>query len=159
MCLAEDEGKVEHGVDLWGDAGVKRHRRALLIVDDGCGSGAALAEAMKRLAIQDPVTRFGDFGQALAHLQRANELPCLIALCVNTAEKNAIGFIQSLKKDTNLMLIPLVVLAAAHDSEAVDKSFAMGVTGYYVIGDGDNEGLLWAIATIMEYWGLSEMPA
>lgn len=92
----------------------------------------------------------------LSHLRsRPNEKPLLILLAWDVPDGDA--FLEALKADEELRMVPVVVLAESKETSEVTASFARGAAGY-MIKTANPTQLYEEVAAIHAYWALSELP-
>ena len=96
--------------------------------------------------------------EASEYLKNGNDLPHLILLESGSNNHDSIEFIKTVKKDTNLKRIPIVIISPSNEPTQVFESFHNGVAGYMVKPQDDQE-LTDVINTIINYWNMCILPS
>jgi DNA-binding NarL/FixJ family response regulator len=131
------------------------HSRQVVLVDNDPVTAALTAGAF-RARVWDRLVHFDNAHRALAHLRdRHPETPVLILLAWSVPGSRA--FLEALKADAALALIPVVILAESNEEPEVSAGFALGAAGC-LIKSADPERLREDLAALCSYWALSELP-
>ncbi len=85
------------------------------------------------------------------------ELPSLILLDLSMPKMNGYEFLQLIKQDDQLKLIPILVWTTSSDEQDVVECFKLGVAGY-MVKPFDYDQLIESIRIINSYWSLSQLP-
>jgi CheY-like chemotaxis protein len=80
----------------------------------------------------------------------------LILLDLTMPQMNGIEFLQTLRNDSQLKSIPVVVLTDAKDDQKLIESYQLNVAGY-LIKPVNFEKFLETITTLSDYWTRCEM--
>jgi CheY-like chemotaxis protein len=119
---------------------------------------AALIARVFQAKVWGRLAHFDDCQRALMHLRsRPQEKPMLILLALNMPDGSAFHFLEALKADETLRMIPVVALAESNEKSEVSASFALGAAGY-MIKSADPAKLHEDMAAVCTYWALSELP-
>ena len=106
---------------------------SILIVEDDEVDRLSILRAFKDLNIANPKVEASDGKEALAYLLDPNKIrPCLILLDINMPRMNGIEFLQIIKADPILKMIPVVMLTTSAEDKDKIESYQLGVAGYMV---------------------------
>lgn len=131
---------------------------SILLVEDDHVDIMTIKRAFKDLKITNPVNVCENGLEALDFLRdQQKHLPGIILLDLNMPKMNGIEFLQEIKDDEQLKLIPVVVLTTSKEEQDKVESFKLGVAGY-MIKPVDYMQFVEIIRTIHLYWTLSEIP-
>jgi len=84
-------------------------------------------------------------------------LPAIIILDLNMPKMNGIEFLEAIKPNEIWAQIPIVVLTTSKDQQDKLATFSKGISGY-MVKPVDYPQFKEMIATIKDYWNLSEHP-
>lgn len=130
----------------------------ILLVEDDQVDQKAIQRAFHDLKIVNPITIARNGKEALAHLRESEtKRPCLILLDLRMSVMSGIEFLEAVKKDEHLKLIPVVVLTTSKEDQDLTRSFALGAAGY-MVKPVDYTQFLNVVKTIHLYWVLSLTP-
>jgi len=133
-------------------------RGSILLVEDDGVDQMSVQRSFKDLKI---VRRLGikeNGVEALEFLRdNRNERPFLILLDLNLPRTNGLGFLQALRKDEALKMLPVVVLTSSKEQRDEVESFGLNVAGY-MIKPVDYQDFVELIRTVDKYWDTSELP-
>lgn len=136
---------------------MKNSRRILLIEDDQVDA-LTVKRILGELNAGDRLDTVNDGEQALEFLQDAAQpRPSIILLDLNMPRMNGIEFLQIVKNDDSLKVIPVVVVTTSKGGQDIADSFELGVAGY-MTKPVDYQKFVEIITTIDRYWSLSELP-
>jgi len=131
---------------------------SILLVEDDHVDIMTIKRAFKDIKITNPVNVCENGLEALDFLRdQQKHLPGIILLDLNMPKMNGIEFLQEIKDDEQLKLIPVVVLTTSKEEQDKVESFKLGVAGY-MIKPVDYMQFVEIIRTIHLYWTLSEIP-
>lgn len=131
---------------------------SILLVEDDHVDIMTIKRAFKDLKITNPVNVCENGLEALDFLRNPQkQFPGVILLDLNMPKMNGIEFLQEIKDDEQLKLIPVVVLTTSKEEQDKVESFKLGVAGY-MIKPVDYLQFVEIIRTIHLYWTLSEIP-
>ena len=94
---------------------------------------------------------------AMRNLKDLNTpLPALIILNIGHPD-DGVSYIQSLKSDSNLKLVPVIAFGEDHDTRNINAYYASGIAGY-IFKPGTEEAWAEIIHAMNAYWTLSLLP-
>lgn len=131
-----------------------RNSKPILLIEDDKVDVMTVKRAFKELDIQNPVAEAGNGEEGLDYLKNKDN-PCLILLDINMPRMNGIEFLEEVKKDEYLRLIPVVVLTTSKDPKDKAETFGRGISGY-LVKPVDYQRFVEMIKTLDEYWTMSE---
>jgi len=135
-----------------------RSSRPILLVEDDHVDAMTVQRALKDLNVTNPLTHLPNGEKALAYLKNEhNKKPCVILLDLNMPRMNGIEFLKSIKADTKLKKIPVIILTTSGDTEDKYATFSLSIAGY-IVKPADYKKFVEAMRTIDIYWTLSELP-
>ena len=99
-----------------------------------------------------------DCENALVRLRQSGAgRPMLILLDSDMPRMSAASFLEVVKEDRELRIVPVVVLADSHDAGEVGRYYGLGAAGYMVKA-GDYTDVLEKMRALCAYWMLSRSP-
>lgn len=132
--------------------------KPILLVEDDDVDAKSVERALKELHVANPLVRATDGEEALARLRDpGRDMPGLILLDISLPIMNGHEFMNIVKDDGRLKLIPIVVLTTSRLPEDRRASFEHSVAGY-IVKPVDYAQFFEVMRTINLYWTLSEMP-
>jgi CheY-like chemotaxis protein len=132
--------------------------KPILLVEDDQVDAMVVRRALKDLHVINRLEHVENGEEALAYLRDSTkDRPCLILLDLNMPVMNGIEFLQEVKADPELKLIPDVVLTTSDEQKDKVESFELGVAGY-MRKPVDYLQFVEIIRTIDAYWTISESP-
>jgi CheY-like chemotaxis protein len=132
--------------------------KPILLVEDDQVDAMVVRRALKELHVINRLEHVENGEEALAYLRDSTkDRPCLILLDLNMPVMNGIEFLQEVKADPELKLIPDVVLTTSDEQKDKVESFELGVAGY-MRKPVDYLQFVEIIRTIDAYWTISESP-
>lgn len=136
----------------------------ILLVEDDEVDIMNVQRAFKKGNILNPLYIAGNGLEALTMLRgtpdRPPEVPNerrLILLDLNMPKMGGIEFLQKLRSDDKLRLIPVVVLTTSNQDRDLVEAYNLNVAGY-LLKPVDFVHFVELMATLNKYWSLSEMP-
>ena len=131
---------------------------SILLVEDDHVDIITIKRAFKDLKITNPVEVCENGLQALDYLRDSKSpYPGIILLDLNMPKMNGLEFLQVIKNDQDLRMIPVVVLTTSKEEQNKIESYSLGVAGY-MIKPVDYLQFVDVIRTIHLYWTISELP-
>jgi CheY-like chemotaxis protein len=137
----------------------------ILLVEDDPGDVRLALAVFRELKLADRCVVVNDGEQALDFLyakgrfsQRPPGLPRLILLDLKMPRMNGFEFLERIRVDENLKLIPVVALTSSREERDVARAYDLNVNGYVVksIDFADHRATLQALAN---YWdNVNEFP-
>ncbi len=135
-----------------------RSSKPIMLVEDDFRDVTIIQKAFKEIGIENEIYHLYNGEVALEHLRNPeNVKPSLIYLDLNMPKMNGFDFLETVKTDERLKMIPVVVLATSREDEDISRSFQFGAAGY-VVKPVDYKQLVQAIMIFDLYWTLNEMP-
>ena len=136
---------------------------SFLLVDDDEVDVMTVKRALKKNNITNPLYVATNGIEALAML-RGNKMPKLlpgqrrlILLDLNMPKMGGIEFLRELRADPNLRPLPVIVLTTSNEDKDKVEAYNFNVAGY-IIKPVTFTKFVEAIATLNQYWMLSELP-
>lgn len=107
----------------------------VLLVEDDPQDVEITKEVMDLSKVKLKVNVVGNGAEALAYLRREDPYkdstrPDLILLDLNMPKMNGREFLEEMKKDQSLRLIPVVILTTSEADEDIVKTYEMGASCY-----------------------------
>jgi len=133
-------------------------KQPILLVENDLIDIMTVKRALRDLDIQNPlhVAKNGEEGlEKLASFE--NELPAFILLDLNMPRMDGFEFMQIIKKDERLKMLPVIVLTTSKQYDDRLRSFEQSVAGY-MVKPVDYKQFVDVIQTIHLYWTMSELP-
>ncbi len=105
----------------------------LLLIEDDSEDFELIMELMRQSDMKINASVFKNGDEALTYLlsKTANK-PDIVLLDLNMPKMNGVEFLEKIKKDEVLRLIPVIVLTTSEDNEDVRKSYYLGASCYIV---------------------------
>jgi CheY-like chemotaxis protein len=135
----------------------------VLLVEDDEVDVMNVKRAFKKCQITNPLYVAGNGLKALEMLRSHDGKPPtvpannrLILLDLNMPKMNGIEFLQELRADPELKTIPVIVLTTSDEDQDKIEAYNLNVAGYIIKPVTFNK-FTETIATLNEYWNLSEM--
>lgn len=134
-----------------------RNRPILLIQEDPTDANNIKC-ALDEMRAKSPFVHLKDSEEALIYLRNENNIkPWLILYGLDSQNSDGLNVLQVIKKDNQLKIIPVVIIAESHEEQKIIQGFELGIAGY-IIKPQDASKITNTIGTIMDYWNLSELP-
>lgn len=131
--------------------------KRLLLVENGTTKEPRTRQAFEAIGVAR-VVRTSSMEEAMGRLSGdPGDRPSLIVLDFDAFCTDGIEFLRTIKDDSRLCSIPVIILTSSHDDDPMPESFAWGAAGYIVKPD-DDARFLKAIEAIDRYWTLSRVP-
>jgi CheY-like chemotaxis protein len=107
----------------------------VLLVDDDLGDTLMIREAFEHNKVRNELASVSDGVQAMQYLRREGEYanaprPDLILLDLNLPRKDGREVLAEIKRDPQLVTIPVVVLTTSHAEEDVLRSYQLHANAY-----------------------------
>lgn len=136
----------------------------ILLVEDDEVDVMNVKRAFKKNNITNPLYTASDGLEALSMLRGSDRDPSpipqarrLILLDLNMPKMNGIEFLRELRGDANLKQIPVVMLTTSNEDKDKVEAYNLNVAGY-ILKPVTFDNFLQVMATLNNYWTLSEMP-
>jgi len=135
-----------------------RSEQTILLVEDDKVDTLTIRRAFKQLGSQNPIHSVTDGEQALAYLSDGTRPhPGLILLDLNMPRMNGLEFLDRVKADPVLRLIPVIILTTSREDGDRAASFEKSVAGY-MVKPVEFEQFVEVMRKINDYWLASEIP-
>ena len=135
-----------------------KNRKPILLVEDDSIDAMMVNRALKELNVPNGLIHYENGEKALNYLNdKITEKPCIILLDLNMPRMGGLEFLEIVKNDDQLKLIPVVVLTTSSDHYDLVSSFRHSAAGY-MIKPGDYSDFVEVMKTISNYWSQSELP-
>ena len=131
----------------------------ILLVEDDQVDVMNVRRAFEKNRIANPLFVAGDGIEALEML-RAEQVPLtrrIILLDLNMPRMTGIEFLRELRKDSKLMVTPVVVLTTSNDDRDKIEAYNLNVAGY-LLKPVTFVNFVELMAALNKYWTLVEMP-
>ncbi|NHC36262.1 response regulator [Scytonema millei] len=136
----------------------------ILLVEDDEVDVMNVKRAFKKNNITNPLYTASDGIEALSILRGSESEPSpipqerrLILLDLNMPRMNGIEFLRELRGDANLKQIPVVMLTTSNEDRDKVEAYNLNVAGY-ILKPVTFDNFIQVMATLNNYWTLSEMP-
>ncbi|HWR81669.1 MAG TPA: response regulator [Candidatus Deferrimicrobium sp.] len=114
------------------------HLRPILLIDDSAQDRESMIRALHKLQITNPIISYDDGEEALNCLFRRGEYegmseaayPAFILLDLNMPGIDGIQVLETIKVDSRLKKIPVVVLTTSSTQEDIDRCYSLGANSY-----------------------------
>lgn len=128
----------------------------ILLVEDSPGDIRLTMEALKESRISNHLHIVNDGVEAINFLMKIGEYkdaptPDLILLDLNLPKKNGFEVLKEIKEDTNLKVIPVVVLTTSESEKDILHSYELYVN-CFVSKPVEYDAFFNVIRTIEDFW-------
>lgn len=128
----------------------------ILFVEDNEGDIVLTLEALKEAKIHNHVTVMRDGEQAIQYLKKEGEYknaetPDLILLDINLPRMDGKEVLANIKKDRQLMIIPVVILTTSDSEKDIMESYN-NHANCYITKPVDFKKFMDVIQTIKTFW-------
>jgi two-component system response regulator len=112
--------------------------KQVLLVEDNPDDEALTLRALKKAHIANPVVVVRDGAEAMDYLLCAgphvgrdpDEMPALILLDLNLPLLGGLDVLRKIRGDSQLRLLPVVILTSSKEEEDLIASYALGANSY-----------------------------
>jgi len=129
----------------------------LMLIDDDQLEHMKLKNTFKKLGFECKIVSAFDGEEGIEYLEKnKHNLPGIILLDLNMPKMNGIEFLEIIKSDSLLKLIPIIILTTSSKEDDRMACYEHQVAGYMIKPDNftDYQNL---IASITNYWSRSEL--
>ena len=118
----------------------------IMLVEDNLEDAAVTKRVLKHNKLDKGLVIATSGKEALAALQGKSraDLPQLILLDINLPDISGIDLLTSIKKDSNLRDIPVVILTGSNEDQDIQESYDLGA-GSYLVKPISNDALMLVI--------------
>ena len=135
-----------------------KNSKPVLLVEDDVVDAMTVRRAFRDLKLTNSLAHVTDGEEALDYLKdRNNPTPCVILLDLNMPRMNGVEFIEIVKADPVLKMIPIVVFTTSSDRTDIAESYRHSAAGY-IVKPIDYHAFVDTVAAIGLYWTINEMP-
>lgn len=114
--------------------------------------------ALEEMGVKNPLVHSNNSEEALTYLKdQSNAKPWLILFGLDSHNSDSLNFLQVIKTDNQLKIIPVVIIAESYENQKIIQGFELGIAGY-IIKPRNASKIASTIGTIIDYWNLSELP-
>lgn len=134
--------------------------RFLLVEDDPSAAitaQIALEEGWEKRGIKADVAVCPDGLAAIAHLEKAAELPNIIITDIKMPKLDGNRLIGILKGTSFYKHIPIIVLSTSDDPKDIERAF-LGQCAGYILKSPDYDRFAADLELVQRYWELSRLP-
>lgn len=132
--------------------------KPILLVEDDEVDSMKIERAFKEIGVKNQLIHTADGEEALLYLRgKDNKLPCTILLDLKLPLMDGIEFLNNVKADDILKMIPVIVLTTSEDEQDKIDSFNLSIAGY-MLKQPDYRQFCEIIRTIDHYWSVNELP-
>ncbi|WP_010229617.1 response regulator [Gillisia marina] len=128
----------------------------ILLVEDDSIEIMKLRRTLDSLNLPHDIVEAGNGKEALEALEESDYLPDLILLDLNMPHMNGIEFLEHLKSDDILKLIPTVILTTSEDHKDILTCYRLGISGY-ITKPTKYTDYLEKLKSLFEYWNFNEL--
>jgi two-component system, chemotaxis family, response regulator Rcp1 len=128
----------------------------ILLVEDNPGDVRLTREALKEAKFRNTLQVVGDGVEALAYLRQQGQYsgavrPHLIMLDLNLPRMDGRELLAAIKKDADLVRIPVVVLSSSQAESDIARAYELHAN-CYVTKPVDIDHFLQVVKSIEEFW-------
>lgn len=136
-----------------------QNQRPILIIEDNSEDYETTVRALRKVGVEKEIRRCEDGDDALDYLfQRGTYAdpvsaprPAIILLDLNMPGTDGFEVLDTLKKDNDLKIIPIVVLTTSSSERDIQACYKSGANSY-IQKPVDLDGFVKTILRFKEYW-------
>jgi CheY-like chemotaxis protein len=128
----------------------------ILLIEDDAIEVMKFYRVLKTLNLNHKIIEANNGEEALEILNKKVDLPDIVLLDLNMPKLNGIDFLKILKKDTDLMYIPTIILSTSSNLVDIKQCYEIGIAGY-VIKPLKFEDYKERILKLINYWEINEL--
>jgi CheY-like chemotaxis protein len=134
----------------------KQRAITMLLIEDNPGDIRLIQEVMKAGKIKNELNFVNNGEEALMYLRKIGEFanvprPDIILLDLNLPKKNGREVLAEIKKDPDLLLIPVIVLTSSSEEKDVLETYAQHAN-CYITKPVDFNQFINVIQSIANFW-------
>jgi CheY-like chemotaxis protein len=137
----------------------------ILLVEDSARDAELVLDALAGHQLANEVVHVRDGAEALDYLYRRGEFaargdgqPALILLDLKLPRVDGLEVLRQLKSDTDLKLIPVVMMTSSREEQDLLHSYQLGVNAY-VVKPMKFHDFVEAVKQVGAFWGvINEVP-
>lgn len=135
-----------------------KNNNPILLLEDDQIDVISTRRALTSLKITNPLVVCENGEEGLKYLNNSdNQRPCIILLDINMPKMNGLEFLEVIKHDESLKILPVVMFTSSKEEQDRLESFGLGVAGY-IVKPTDPKAFVDVLHVIDIYWTLSEQP-
>jgi two-component system, chemotaxis family, response regulator Rcp1 len=128
----------------------------ILLVEDNAGDVRLTQEALKEAKFSNTLHVVGDGVEALAYLRQEGKFsgatrPHMVMLDLNMPRMDGREVLEAIKKDPELMRIPVVVLTSSEAESDIAKAYELHANAYVTKPVGIDH-FMQVVKSIEEFW-------
>ena len=131
----------------------------ILLVEDSAEDVEATLRALRKAGLANPIHHCADGDDALDYLRHSGRYadggdaptPGVILLDLNLPGTDGREVLEAVKRDSQLKLIPVIVLTTSSDERDVQRCYQAGANSY-MKKPVDFDGFLQAVQRLTDYW-------
>jgi CheY-like chemotaxis protein len=133
-----------------------RQEVRILLVEDSDGDILLITQALKKAQVTNGITVIKDGDRAMQYLRKEGEYsgvetPDLILLDINLPRVDGIEVLTEIKKDPELMSIPVVMLTTSESEKDILNSYN-NHANCYIVKPVDLKKFIDVVQVIKEFW-------
>jgi CheY-like chemotaxis protein len=138
--------------------------KRILVVDDSPRDTELVLEALKTYHLANEILTLRDGAEALDYLYRrgeftgrTNDQPAVILLDLKMPKMDGLEVVRQLKSDSQLKVIPVVVMTSSREEQDLVKSYQLGANAY-VVKPVKFQEFVEAVRQIGGFWAVVNQP-
>lgn len=143
---------------------MKTDIRTILLVEDNANDAELTLTAFREHHLLNDIVVLRDGAQALDYLYKRNAYqdrphgnPALILLDLKMPKVDGLEVLRTIKSDTGLKMIPVVVLTSSRQEHDLLRSYKLGVNAY-VVKPVDFREFVDAVKALGGFWAVVNEP-
>ena len=123
---------------------------SLVLIEDEQADVSSFKRALKDINISAKIETYFNSEEAIVELKKKQK-PDLIILDLNLPGKGGMWFIKSIKENTELNTIPVIVFTSSDSDQDIVKCYELGISSY-IKKPLDYETLKRVIGKLIDFW-------
>ena len=132
-------------------------KSSILAIEDDIVDSMLLKRVFSKLGIQNKLILKRNGKQGLEYLRSTSIFPTLILLDINMPVMSGLEFLEVIKKDKFLRMIPVIVLTTSKHQGDKIQSFNLGIIGY-LVKPSEFSKFISMMKAVKEYLEYNEFP-
>jgi len=128
----------------------------ILLIEDDMIEVMKFNRTISSLQLNHKIIEANNGEDALAILEKKEELPDIILLDLNMPKIDGIEFLKILKADNALKFIPTIILTTSNNQKDLLECYKIGIAGY-VLKPLKYEVYVSKIEKLLAYWSINEL--
>ena len=126
--------------------------KTILLIEDDYVDAITLKRVLKKIDVHNQVIVCNNGEEGLTWLStHKTDLPGLIFLDLNMPKMNGLEFLEVVKRDDEMKLVPIIVLTTSTDQTDRLECFKRSVAGY-IVKCVDYKEFVQTISCVKNYW-------